>query len=143
MHFPACEEWAESSHQRVVAGERNESLLTWGVTRTHVLPIEVVMYRRLPLRIAAAGAALLAACSGDLNSPAPTSPDLQLRNLQTSESPSQEQLDRQIPGFGGYFLDRTGTPTVYLQAGARRGPAEQALAGGPGARGHAPARVPA
>jgi hypothetical protein len=99
------------------------------------------MYRRLPLRIAAAGAVLLAACSGDLNSPAPTSPDLQLQNLQSSESPSQEQLDRQIPGFGGYFLDRTGTPTVYLQAGARRGPAEQALAAVLSARGLAPERL--
>src|SRR4026209_2595695 len=141
MHFPACEEWAESSHQRVVAGERNESLLTWGVTRTHVLPIEVVMYRRLPLRIAAAGAALLAACSGDLNSPAPTSPDLQLRNLQTSESPSPEQLDRLTPRLGGYFSARPGTPPAYLQAGARRGPAEQALAAVLSARGLAPERL--
>ena len=100
------------------------------------------MNGRFPLRIAAAGAALLAACSGsDLNSPAPNSPDLQLQNLQSAEAPSQAQLDRQVPGFGGFFLDKSGTPTVYLQAGARRGPAEQALAAFLRAQGIAPERL--
>lgn len=92
------------------------------------------MPRRSLLRGTAAGAALLAACSGsDLNSPAP--PDLLVQGLQ---SPSQEQLDGQIPGFGGFYVDRSGTPTVYLMAGADRAPAEQALGAFIRARGLTP-----
>ncbi len=87
------------------------------------------MHRRSLFRFSAAGAVLLAACSGsDLNSPVPASPDLLVQGAQSVQSPSQEQLDQQIPGFGGFFVDRSGNPTVYLLAGASRGPAEQALA---------------
>ncbi|HTL04870.1 MAG TPA: hypothetical protein VL241_03930 [Gemmatimonadales bacterium] len=77
---------------------------------------------------------MLAACSGsDLNSPA--SPDLLVQSLQ---SPSQEQLDQQIPGFGGFYVDPSGTPTVFLMAGANRAPAEQALGAFMRARGLTP-----
>jgi len=94
------------------------------------------MHRRFLLRGTAAGAALLAACSGsDLNSPAPASPDLLVQSLQ---SPSQEQLDQQIPGFGGFYVDQNGAPTVYLMAGSSRAPAEQALGAFMRARGLTP-----
>src|SRR6185503_4773588 len=92
------------------------------------------MHRRSLLRITAAGTALLAACSGsDLNSPA--SPDLLIQSVQ---SPSQEQLDGQVPGFGGFYVDQSGIPTVYLMAGADRAPAEQALGAFMRARGLTP-----
>jgi hypothetical protein len=37
-------------------------------------------------------------------------------------------LARTVPGFGGFFLDEQGTPTIYLSSPARRGAAELALA---------------
>ena len=36
---------------------------------------------------------------------------------------------RHIPGFGGFFLDRDGQPTVYLKDARQRGTAEAGLAG--------------
>jgi hypothetical protein len=49
--------------------------------------------------------------------------------------PSDDDLDRQIPGFGGFFFDRDGSPTIYLARGASRGAAEQALGRALSARG--------
>lgn len=46
-----------------------------------------------------------------------------------AELPSAGELARQIPGFGGFYLDATGAPTVHLTRGADRGNAERALAG--------------
>jgi hypothetical protein len=37
-------------------------------------------------------------------------------------------LGSTVPGFGGFFLDAQGSPTVYLKDVGRRGAAEQALA---------------
>lgn len=54
---------------------------------------------------------------------------------QDADVPSVSQLDRQIPGFGGFFMDRSGAPTVYLTRGASRAAAERALSGYLGARG--------
>src|SRR5438552_320458 len=50
-----------------------------------------------------------------------------LSSRTRTQAPSQEELDQQIPGFGGFFLDRDGPPTVYLLAGSDRAPAERAL----------------
>jgi hypothetical protein len=36
-------------------------------------------------------------------------------------------LARNVPGFGGFFLDAQGNPTVYLKQAGQRGAAEQAL----------------
>jgi hypothetical protein len=41
--------------------------------------------------------------------------------------PSADDADRQIPGFGGYFLDEDGVPTLYIAAGADRDAAEAAF----------------
>lgn len=80
------------------------------------------------LRVAAVGSLLLAAAcgtSGDLIGPDSGTPDLLAR--QVPELPSPDELDRSIPGFGGFFVDRDGTPTVYLVGGVSRRPAEVAL----------------
>jgi hypothetical protein len=88
--------------------------------------------------LAAVAALAIAACR---DNPTPTGPDARpvSPNLQASQAaadlPSAAELDRQIPGFGGVFLDRDGSPTIYLTRGAGRGPAERALAGYLGARG--------
>jgi len=79
----------------------------------------------------AAGAALaVSACQDQSN---PTSPDPRgleptaQRSPQGGGPPSTEELDRQVPGFGGFFLDGSGEPTIYLARGASRAPAERAL----------------
>jgi hypothetical protein len=43
-------------------------------------------------------------------------------------TPEQMAVAEAVPGFGGYFLDETGSPTVYLTDATRRADAEQALA---------------
>lgn len=55
-----------------------------------------------------------------------------------ADLPSADELARQVPGFGGFYLDATGTPTVHLTRGSDRGNAERALAGYLAARGLGP-----
>jgi len=63
------------------------------------------------------------------------------RFSQGPDLPSAAEFDRQVPGFGGFFLSRDGTPTVYLTRGASRAPAERVLAGYLAARGISTAAV--
>jgi hypothetical protein len=92
----------------------------------------------------AAGAALaISACQDNST---PTSPDAGFvpataRFSQGPDLPSAAEFDRQVPGFGGFFLNRDGTPTVYLTRGASRAPAERVLAGYLAARGISTAAV--
>jgi hypothetical protein len=92
----------------------------------------------------AAGAALaISACQDNST---PTSPDAGLvpnaaRQSQGPELPSAAEFDRQVPGFGGFFLSRDGTPTVYLTRGASRAPAERVLSGYLAAKGISTAAV--
>ena len=70
-----------------------------------------------------------AACQ---DTPSPTAPVLleaSRSGVQTSDTPDQLEVARTVPGFGGYFIDESGAPTVYLTDPARRAEAEQALAG--------------
>jgi len=89
--------------------------------------------------VLAAGVALVISACQD--QPNPTSPDLRdvavsaQRSPQGGGLPSTEQLDRQVPGFGGFFLDASGAPTIYLARGVSRAPAEQALSAYMAARG--------
>jgi hypothetical protein len=92
----------------------------------------------------AAGAALaISACQDNST---PTSPDDGLvpataRVSQGPDLPSAAEFDRQVPGFGGFFLSRDGSPTVYLTRGASRAPAERVLAGYLAAKGISTAAV--
>jgi hypothetical protein len=68
------------------------------------------------------------------DAPDPTSPNVQSSNpqfLQVSQNPNPSQLEvaQAVPGFGGYFLDGSGVPSVYLLDASERPAAEQALAG--------------
>ena len=56
----------------------------------------------------------------------PDLPDLQ--QVPVSADPLLAHA-RAIPGFGGFFLDRNGRPTVYLKDASQRRSAEVALAG--------------
>lgn len=51
--------------------------------------------------------------------------------LGVSEDPTPDQLAvaQAVPGFGGYFIDQDGAPTVYLKDPSQRSAAEAALAG--------------
>ena len=89
--------------------------------------------------VLAAGVALVISACQD--QPNPTSPDPRdvavsaQRSPQGGGLPSTEQLDRQVPGFGGFFLDASGEPTIYLARGVSRAPAEHALSAYMAARG--------
>ncbi|HET9276277.1 MAG TPA: hypothetical protein VFN96_09415 [Gemmatimonadales bacterium] len=81
------------------------------------------------ITVAVLGVAVLASACRDSS---PTSPDPLAPSLQASQSgqaPTLDQLDRAVPGFGGFFLDAAGRPTVYLLPGGDRGAAGRALAG--------------
>ncbi len=87
---------------------------------------------RFPGLAFAAGAALtLAACQDNSNPTAPDNGPLSARaqGAQAPGLPSAAEFARQVPGFGGYFLNKDGTPTVYLTHGASRAPAERMLGG--------------
>src|SRR5687768_279200 len=71
-----------------------------------------------------------AACS---DVPAPSAPAVRASMggfaIAQDATPDQMAVAEAVPGFGGYFLDATGAPTVYLIDASRRADAEQALAG--------------
>lgn len=78
-------------------------------------------------------AAALAACD---RGPEPLGPDRQpggapllLTSVSSDPTPDPLAVAQAVPGFGGYFIDETGAPTVYLTDPAQRPAAEAALAG--------------
>jgi len=104
------------------------------------------MLRTPSIRLAlAAGVALVISACQD--QPNPTSPDPRdvavstQRSAQGGGLPSVDELDRQVPGFGGFFLDRNGEPTIYLARGASRAPADRALGAYMAARGQSAAAL--
>lgn len=77
--------------------------------------------------------AALAACD---RGPEPMGPDgraggasFQLSAVSSDPTPDQMAVAQAVPGFGGYFIDASGAPTVYLTDPAQRPAAEAALAG--------------
>lgn len=56
-------------------------------------------------------------------------PSMFVGSVSQETTPAQWEVAQAVPGFGGYFLDADGAPTVYLTDPTRRGDAEQALAG--------------
>ena len=77
------------------------------------------------------GLALTVACQDaqDPTASRPQSTNPQLLQLSQNPNPSQLEVAKAVPGFGGYFLDDSGAPAVYLLDAAQRPAAEQALAG--------------
>jgi hypothetical protein len=83
----------------------------------------------------AVGMALVGAACSDV--PAPSGPAVRPLVIGSTvsgfaiaqdETPEQMAVAEVVAGFGGYFLDETGAPTVYLTDPSRRADAEQALA---------------
>jgi len=61
-----------------------------------------------------AAAVFFAACSDSPQSLTPIDADSPVAPNVLAGARGQEELVRQIPGFGGVFLDENGTPNVYL-----------------------------
>jgi hypothetical protein len=84
------------------------------------------MHQRTVLFVSlVAGTVLFSACS-DTTQPTPASDDkVGLDPLQQPDDPVA--LVRNVSGFGGFFFDREGVPTVYLRDVAARAQVERAL----------------
>src|SRR2546422_6219929 len=78
----------------------------------------------------------VAACS-ESTSPTSRQP---VAVLQAAQAPDLATLARDVPGFGGLFLDH-GVPTVYLTDPLQRGPLEHALGAFARGRGFAPSQI--
>lgn len=72
---------------------------------------------------------LLAACQPDTGGNVSGPPRASLSQTAEDPAPSQMAVAAEVPGFGGYFLDESGAPTVYLTDPSQRPAAEAALAG--------------
>ena len=92
--------------------------------------------RRLGAGLLAGAMLAVSACQDNTN---PTAPDAaisaRVQPAQGPELPSAAEFARQVPGFGGFFFAKDGTPTIYLARGSSRAPAERLLGGYLGARG--------
>jgi hypothetical protein len=92
--------------------------------------------RTLRFALAAAATVALGSCSDDTTLPSAPSapsapaaaPNLALTGAQQGLADDPVALARTVPGFGGFFVDDQGTPTIYLATPGRRAAAEQALA---------------
>jgi hypothetical protein len=90
------------------------------------------MLRPRPIGLAIAATAILGltSCSDDATQPtAPANaPDLATAPVQQGSADDPVALARTVPGFGGFFLDEQGTPTVYLTNPGNRAAVALALA---------------
>ena len=89
--------------------------------------------RTFGFALATAATVALGSCTDDAILPsAPSAPsvalDLALAGAQQDLADDPVALARTVPGFGGFFVDDQGSPTVYLVTLGRRAAAEQALA---------------
>jgi hypothetical protein len=102
-----------------------------------------MLLHRILIVSLAAGSVLLASCSDDITRP--NLPTDQLDRVgvavQQGEPDDPVALARSVPGFGGFFVDEQGTPTIYLRDAAQRGAAERALTPWFGSHGRAPATM--
>jgi hypothetical protein len=101
------------------------------------------MGQQTAMKVLAASAFLLAGCS---DRPEPLAPGdatgAELSRLAAQASPDDPNvLAREVRGFGGFFFDPEGVPTIYLKELPQRGNAERALAPYLRAEGIAPSRI--
>jgi hypothetical protein len=88
------------------------------------------MLRRVIPGATAAGALLFLATCSDQRQPTGPSEDPSGPDLTPFQGSPEDPvaLARAVPGFGGFFLDARGNPTMYLKDPGQRARAEQALA---------------
>ena len=88
------------------------------------------MHFRPSARGIVAACALAALGCGESMTPTPIAPvSSQVASVAADPTPSQLDVAAAVPGFGGYYLDASGMPTVRLVDPARRDAAAAALAG--------------
>jgi hypothetical protein len=94
-----------------------------------VTVLEVPMTVRLP-SLLLVGALVLSACRDAANPGAPSGAPLTVQASAVSQDPNPSQLAvaQVVSGFGGYFIDATEKPAVYLTDPGQRPAAETALA---------------
>jgi hypothetical protein len=90
----------------------------------------MLRHRSIGLALTATTIFALTSCSDDATQPtAPTvPPDLAAAPAQQASADDPVALARGVPGFGGFFLDAQGAPTVYLTNPGSRAAAALALA---------------
>ena len=100
---------------------------------------------RKPINLIAyiAGTAVLASGCSDTQPTTPSSQSPSTPDLRTAQQPATDPngLARGVRGFGGFFLDAQGTPTIYLRDAGQRGNAERALGAWLQARGLDPSTI--
>jgi len=91
----------------------------------------------IAVRLLCGAAFVAAAACSESTSPTSRQP---VAVLQAAQAPDLSTLARDVPGFGGLFLDH-GVPTVYLTDPLQRGPLEHALGAFARGRGFAPSQI--
>jgi hypothetical protein len=88
------------------------------------------MPQRNTLLALASGAFLLATACSDQNEPAAPNgqPNPSVHATAQGRPDDPNALAKGVRGFGGFYFDAAGTPTMYLKDAAQRGNAERALA---------------
>ena len=88
-----------------------------------------MMSRHTKRLLAAAAVVLAVGCSDEREPVAPSDqPDLLTRPAAQGTVDNPNALAKGVAGFGGFFYDAAGTPTVYLKDSKERGNTERALA---------------
>jgi hypothetical protein len=84
------------------------------------------MRQRFLLHISSMTAAIILAACSDQNTPSAPDTPADLARVQ-GQGDNANALARSVPGFGGFFYDAQGRPTMYLTTPSARGAAERAL----------------
>jgi hypothetical protein len=102
-----------------------------------------MLRHRIPILTLVAGSVVLASCSDDITRPTLRADQLDRVGVavQQGEPDDPVALAHNVPGFGGFFVDEQGTPTIYLRDVAQRGTAERALTPWFSGQGRAPATM--
>ena len=89
----------------------------------------MLSHRILVVPLIAGSILLASSCSDDSTQPTPTTDQLEPAKVAVQQGSPDDPvaLARSVPGFGGFFVDEQGTPTIYLKDAGQRGAAERAL----------------
>jgi hypothetical protein len=79
--------------------------------------------------VIACGALAASACSEPMSTASMTPASASAAQVASDATPTQLAVAQAVPGFGGYYIDANGAPTVLLTAQGDRDAAAQALGG--------------